>query len=426
MTRVSKTSRRTVVKGAAAGAAATILAHPALASRQEGLSGEVSMWAYPLDSSGEQGADEAMWQGLADAFREQNPEVEVSTEVLPWANRNEKLTTSLAANANPDVAYLNDDFIPQHAGDGNLIAVDDVLEADRDDFLQNAIDNLSLDGSLYAVPILTTVTTTLYNKTLFDQIGVTEYPGTWDEMLELGPQFKEAGVFLTSYAGSLEQTLNLSYFPLLWQAGGEVLNEDGTAAAFNSDAGKAALDFVVTLIQEGFADESEAVTSPEPGAGLAMEGKVAMLMTGEAGSARRYTEAWGEGAVVIGAPLENAVQTSYGTTAGFSIFRNSENVDAAKAWVQFITQPAQMETILKSGGFITPQASMVGMYADDPILSEIEQYADLMHSGVHHPAARQIIAAMGPHIQSAFLGDASSEEALAAAEAEVNRLLERA
>jgi multiple sugar transport system substrate-binding protein len=69
---------------------------------------------------------------------------------------------------------------------------------------------------------------------------------------------------------------------------------------------------------------------------------------------------------------------------------------------------------------------MFGMYDDDPILSEIEQYADLMHSGVHHPAARQIIAAMGPHIQSAFLGDSSSEEALTAAEDEVNRLLERA
>jgi multiple sugar transport system substrate-binding protein len=403
-----------------------MLAVPVAARRQEALSGSVSMWAYPLDSSGDQGADDAMWKGLADAFTAENPDVEVKVEVLPWASRNEKLTTALAANANPDVAYLNDDFIPQHAGDGNIIAVDDIVEEDRGDFLQNAIDNLSLDGGLYAVPILTTVTTSLYNKNLFDQIGVTEYPETWDAMLELGPQFKEAGVFLTTYAGALESTLNLSYFPLLWQAGGEVLNEDGSAAAFNSAEGKEALDFVVSLIQEGYADESEAVTNPEPGAGLAMEGKVAMMMTGEAGSARRFTEAWGEGAVVIGAPLTNEIQTSYGTTAGFSIFKNSENVDAAKAWVKFITQPEQMETILRSGGFITPRSSMFGMYDDDPILSEIEQYADLMHSGVHHPAARQIIAAMGPHIQSAFLGDSSSEEALTAAEDEVNRLLERA
>ncbi len=420
------TSRRTVIKGAAAGAAAAMLARPALGRRQDALSGKVSMWAYPLVSSDDQGADDAMWKELIDAFRAENPDVEVSVEVLPWANRNEKLTTSLAANANPDVAYLNDDFIPQHAGDGNIIAVDDLIEDERDDFLQNAIDNLSLDGSLYAMPILTTVTTTLFNKTLFDQIGETEYPATWDDMLALGPKFKEAGVYLTSYAGALESTLNLSYFPLLWQAGGEVLTEDGSAPAFNSPEGKEALDFVVTLIQEGYADESEAVTNPEPGAGLLMEGKVAMMMTGEAGSARRFTEAWGEGTVVIGPPLEHAVQTSYGTTAGFSIFKNSENVDAAKAWVKFITQPEQMETILRGGGFITPRSSMVGMYADDPILSEIEQYADLMHSGIHHPAARQIIAAMGPHIQSAFLGDASSEDALAAAEQEVSRLLERA
>ena len=426
MSPVSKLSRRTVVKGAAAGAAVSMLAQPAVARRQESLSGSVKMWAYPLVSGGEQGDNEALWQGLADVFREQHPDVEVSTEVLPWSGRNEKLTTALAAGANPDVAYLNDDFIPQHGGDGNIIPVGDVIEEERGDFLDNAIANLSIDGTLYAVPILTTVTTQIYNKTLFDQIGVSEYTKTWEDMLALGPQFKEAGVYLTSYAGSLEQTLNLSYFPLLWQAGGQVLNDEGTAAAFNSPEGIEALDFVVTLIQEGYADESEAVTSPEPGGGLSMQGKVAVLMTGEAGSARQFSEAWGADAVVIGPPLKNEVQTSYGTTAGFSIFKNSENVDAAKAWVKFITEPAQMETILKAGGFITPRKSMIGMYDDDPILSEIEQYADLMHSGIHHPAARQIIAAMGPHIQSAFLGESSSEDALAAAEQEVNRLIERA
>lgn len=78
MSRIARTSRRTVIKGAAAGAAASMLAAPAVARRQESLSGSVSMWAYPLDSSGEQGADEAMWQGLADTFREQHPDVEVS------------------------------------------------------------------------------------------------------------------------------------------------------------------------------------------------------------------------------------------------------------------------------------------------------------------------------------------------------------
>lgn len=390
------------------------------------MSGSVTMWAYPLVAGGEQGDDEAMWQQLADAFREEHPDVEVSTEVLPWSGRNEKLTTSIAAGANPDVAYLNDDFIPQHGGDGNVIAVDDVIEDERDDFLENALGNLSIDGTLYAVPILTSVTTTVMNKNVFDEVGITEYPQTWEEMLAVGPQFTEAGYYLTSYSGSLEASLNHTYFPLLWQTGGQVLNEDGTAAAFNSPEGKEALDFVVTLVQDGFVDESEAVTPPEPGGGLMLEGQVAMNMYAASNTAQLYLDAWGDDAVVIGPPLENAVQTSYGTTAGFSIFQNSENVEAAKAWVKFITQPTQMKTILKAGGFISPRSSMIGIYEGDPILGEFEQYAELMHSGIHHPAARQIIAAMASHIQSAFLGQSSSEDALAAAEQEVNRLIERA
>ena len=86
---------------------------------------------------------------------------------------------------------------------------------------------------------------------------MTEYPTTWEELLAAGPAIKESGNFLTSYAGSLESSLNLSYFPLLWQAGGEVVSEDGTAAAFNSPEGIEALNFVVTLFNEGYADLDE-------------------------------------------------------------------------------------------------------------------------------------------------------------------------
>ena len=99
-------------------------------------------------------------------------------------------------------------------------------------------------------------------------------------MLAAGPAIKESGNFLTSYAGSLESTLNLSYFPLLWQAGGEVVTEDGTAAAFNSPEGIEALNFVVTLFNEGYADLDEGITNPPPDAGLMREGKVGVDLCG--------------------------------------------------------------------------------------------------------------------------------------------------
>ena len=160
--------------GAAAGAADNRRAEPHLRRVRAGrirLSGKVTQWCYPLAAGGDQAANEELWAWFADRFNAEYPDVEVAVEVLPWADRNTKLTTALAAGAGPDVGYLNADFVPQHAGDGNLEAVDDVIADESDDFLENARNNLSLDGAFYAVPTLSSVTTLLYNTTVFEPPG---------------------------------------------------------------------------------------------------------------------------------------------------------------------------------------------------------------------------------------------------------------
>jgi len=275
-------SRRRLIQSSAiaTGAAAIGVPGRATAKQSFALSGKVTMWAFPLSSSSEQGADEAMWADLTGAVTAENPDVDVSVEVLPWANRSDKISTALTANANPDVVYLNDDFIPQYAGDGAREPLDDLLADDVDDFYENARLDFSLNGALYAVPILREVAGTVYNATAFAQAGVTTYPATWDEILAAGPAFRDAGLFVTSYYGSLGSSLNESFYPLLWQAGGEVLNADNTQAAFNSAEGLDALTFVDTLFSEGFVNEDEGVTLPPAGGGSVLEGKVSLLLTG--------------------------------------------------------------------------------------------------------------------------------------------------
>jgi multiple sugar transport system substrate-binding protein len=424
-------TRRSLLQASAATAAGVaVLGAPsrsfAAVRQATALSGKVTQWCYPLVAGGDQAANEGMWAELAAGFNAENPDVEIAVEVLPWADRNTKLTTALAAGAGPDVGYLNADFVPQHAGDGNLEAVEDVISEDADDFLENSRTNLSLDGTLYAVPALSTVTTAVFNAPLLEEAGVTEFPTTWDELLEIGPAVKETGKFLTSYAGSLESSLNLSYFPLLWQAGGEVLNEDASAAAFNSAEGLDALNFIVTLFNEGYVDLDEGVTNPPPGTGVVMEGRAAVVLVGEAGGASQWQETWGgPEAVQVGAPLSRKISTSYGTTAGWGIFKGSENLEAAKAWVKYITSPDPMATILTGGGYMSPRTSQAELYADNPLVSAFATHLPAMHGDVRHRDARAIISAMGPYIQAAFLGEQSAEEALAAAESDVNRLLGR-
>ena len=101
-----------------------------------------------------------------------------------------------------------------------------------------------------------------------------------------------------------------------------------------------------------------------------MEGRAAVVMVGEAGGATQWQDTWGGAEFVqVAAPLSRQISTSYGTTAGWSVFKGAENVDAAKAWVKFVTSPEPMATILTGGGFMSPRTSQADLYADNPLVS---------------------------------------------------------
>jgi len=136
-------------------------------------------------------------EGPGGCLPAKNPDVEVSTEVLPWANRNEKLTTSLRRRPTP-TSLSQRRFHP--AARRRWATSSPSMTSSRMSVTISCRTRSRIsrsNGTLYAVPILTTDDLALQQDAV-RPIGVTEYPATWDDMLALGPKFKEAGVFLTS------------------------------------------------------------------------------------------------------------------------------------------------------------------------------------------------------------------------------------
>ena len=181
-----KFTRRTFIVGAAALASAPILtacgAAATTPSSGKGLSGTVTTWVYPLAGT-DQTKNEDAWKGIVQGFNATNPEVKVDVQVLPWTNRNDKLTTAIAAGAGPDTAYLNEDFVPQHAGDGNIDPLDTLLADVKSDYLPNALTTATFNDKLYIAPILMSATAMVYNTKVFGTAGVSSYPASWDELL---------------------------------------------------------------------------------------------------------------------------------------------------------------------------------------------------------------------------------------------------
>lgn len=125
------------------------------------------------------------------AFEEANPNIKVNGLHIP-TDYEAKITTMMAGNESPDVAYLSDTLCNEWASEGKLVNVLELMETD---------DELKADDHLDAVwyswepgKALGTNTAvecyaTFYNKDIFDEMGVAYPPTkpeeawTWDEFV---------------------------------------------------------------------------------------------------------------------------------------------------------------------------------------------------------------------------------------------------
>lgn len=381
-------------------------------------SGNVTMWIYPIDPTNEA----AYWKPKVAEFEKKYSKVHVKVVVQPWANRDEQLTTAIAGGKGPDVVYLIPDQLPQYASNGSLSDVSDVIAKDKSDFRSNAIKAMTYNGKLYGVPLLMSATTLTVNTKVMKAAGISEPPKTWDDVLADAPKLKRAGYYTTEYDGSPDETLNGTFYPLLWEAGGDVLTKDGKHAAFNSQAGVDALTFVKKLVDGGYVPKDALTTMPKAETSPTGQGKVAFLFSGGvAGLPTTVPKSdW-----AIYPPLKDKVSVGYGTVGGLSVLDGSKNKSAAKVWVQWATSTAQMKIYDKQHSYYATRNSVGTLFTGNSLNAAEEKTLPSMTVGSINLKSRQLMDLIKPHIQAALLGKTSPKKALDAAAKDVNGLLAR-
>ncbi len=139
------------------------------------------------------------------------------------------------------------------------------------------------------------------------------------------------GIAVMDYAGSPEQTLNLSFYPLLWQAGGTVFTDDAKDVAFDSEAGVSALQLLMDLKKLGGLPADAATDGPKVEGAPIATGKAAMRATTSLPELKQMRAALGADNVALGAPLQGKVQATYGNPGLLALtsINKKENRDAA-------------------------------------------------------------------------------------------------
>jgi len=385
-----------------------------------GSGGTVTLWMYPVIA--DQAKSQEFWAGVEKDFEAANAGIDAKIELQPWEGRQEKVTTALAAGKGFDLVVLGPDQIPQYVDQGTLEPVDSALGGATDTFVATSRSALSVDGKLYGVPIYNTSTLPVYNKALLDKAGIADVPDTWDEIKAAAPKLAAQGAATLSYPGAPDETLNLTFYPFLWQNEGQVFSADGKSVAFNQPPGVEALQFLLDVQKAGGLPPGTATQKSALEGSPVVTGKAAIMPIAQLSQLGPIRAALGADKVIVGQPIQGKKRVSFGLPGGVVLAKRSENKDAAKKLLAYLATPEVVGGLAKASGFM-PTRTDVQVTGDDPAAQQFVDALPLLYAGDTHPKARQVMSVLAPQIQAALQGKKSAQQALDDAAKEANALL---
>lgn len=314
--------------------------------------------------------DKEGYQKLIDAFNEKYPNIQIEFKPTKNTEYNTMLNTALQAGEGPDIIHLRP-YAPgiELADAGYLAPLDDISGLDV--YPESSlVASQGSDGKQYGVPLNISTTQMFYNKDIFEKLGLEE-PTTWDEFIELCETLKAEGTTPIALGSKEGWLLSLSHGII------------GPSHYGSNDFVDSLLAGDTNFVSDEFKNSIKAMDQikayfPNNYEGLGMEDIRTLFFTGQA--AMFPLGSW-EIEVLrdmnpdlnLGFfPMPSAVGKDSTITTwvdgSFAVNANSENVDAAKKFVEFMTTEEFGELFTKE---FTMISAIPGIQSDDEFVSSL-------------------------------------------------------
>jgi multiple sugar transport system substrate-binding protein len=418
-------NRRQFLKLSAGAASAAMFAPYLMTVRAQGATLRVSMWDGPEVEPQER----EILEGFTEQFGAQ-----VDIEFNP-DSYDTRLLTGLAAGNAPDVfLWWNypamvvrnglEDIMPYVEGDSPLdlsIYYEPILNVGR------------IGDGLYGIPKDWTSRAMFYNKALFDDAGI-PYPTndwTWDEFVEITTALTQGEGVDKQYGF---YTWN-SYYPLqgfVWSNGGDFISPDGTQATGYLDSPETieALDWYIRLQTEhGVSPTGADAETVGDASTLFVNNRLAILENGIWPLSQFLSVPDLDIGTVLPPMTNEGTRVTVLHQADWCLNPDGANKELAWELLKWLTSQRAAE-IRGASGFSLPAipaaAEELGLF-DDPIRStfyEAVDYMTVLPWFIRTTKAAEAESEINLAIQAAFLGEASIEDALAAAAPIVDSILQ--
>jgi multiple sugar transport system substrate-binding protein len=201
-------------------------------------------------------ATQSKWfADMANAWNaEHEPKVELKY-IADYINGS-KLQTSFAAGQGPDIFLISaGDFLRYYNG-GVLMDLTPYMEKEaRQDFFDNTMATRLVDGKVYGLPMEVEPMAMYYSVKAFKEAGLTEtdIPTTWEQLLDVAERLNTQDRFGVLFETTPGYYQNFTWYPFMWEGGGDMVAPSGKKSLFDSKGAVQALQFWQDSIKRGVA-----------------------------------------------------------------------------------------------------------------------------------------------------------------------------
>lgn len=346
-------SKKTWIGAIALAAAAAVVLTGCSGGGGGSDSGNGSELTILIGSSGP--AETKAVQDAADTWAADN---DAKVKVIAADDLNQQLSQGFAGDDAPDLFYMAWDQFANYAGNGYLDTYAKDLKNAKD-FYPSLVDTFTFDGDFVCAPKDFSTLGLIVNTDMWAAAGLTDadVPTDWDSLeavakklttgdtvgLSFGLEYARLGVFMN-------------------QAGGTLVDKDGTKATADSPENLAGLEYVQKLHDEGVLKFPSELDAGWGGEALGA-GKAAMVIEGPwiKGIASDYPDTkW----AAYELPAGPEGKSTFTFTNCWGIPANSDTRDAAVSLVEYLTSDVQQLAFADAFGVIPSTESAAASYAE--------------------------------------------------------------
>jgi trehalose/maltose transport system substrate-binding protein len=377
--------------------------------------------------------DPALFEKLIDRFEKENPGIKVKDEILPSStDEQHQFYVINLEGKSPDFDVLSMDviWVSEFARAGWLKDLSHLLpEGEINDFFPAAIEAVTYEGRVYAIPWYVDAGVLFYRKDLLMKYGFTP-PETWQDLVKAA-QFitaREPGIYGFIWQGKQYEGLICNALEYFRSDGGEILKNG--KAVIDSPENIFALHFMRDLIVKYKVTPGFVTTAiEEPTRHIFGSGKALFM--------RNWPYAWNtfekEGSPVRGktgvVPLPSFPGGRSSPTLGgwqLGLNRYSKHAEAAEKLIRFLTSPESQKSLSLTVGY---KPSRKSFYLDKELIKEQPFIGDLysifMDARPRPVSSYYIMMSqvMQPEFSAAISGIKTPEEALRSAQRQLENIL---